>query len=279
MKKKKTKQAPYTLTPRDADILIYLTKKSIATRKLLFNKFWSHAKPNTNSHHKRLRHLNKHGLIDFLFQGSTESAVKLSQKGYNEVKVAWPTSSVPKFSKRNYTSQFKHDHLVTEVLDELEKHICIDDTYLEKDFDKVFGEKISYSNYQKNRYKIPDALIEIYFGDNASWAAIEVEMSQKSEKRYKEIFINHFKEKHWGFVLYFVKNQKLLNKLQSIATRVLKYESYRIYKRTPNGIYFITLEDFFKNKENAEFKNEISKITLRDLNKIHEFGFKAFEPT
>lgn len=140
-------------------------------------------------------------------------------------------------------SQLTHDLIVTDVIKRLEG---LDN--------EVVNTKLLGASFNFNE-QIPDAIV-----DSSSFkTAIEVELTAKSNFRYREIISNYRTSNKFSEVLYIVKDRPIEKKIVSIITG---------YNHSDESIdtgkfKFCTLEKFFNGER--EFNKSVLKIENQSI--------------
>lgn len=141
-------------------------------------------------------------------------------------------------------STLNHDSLVTDVRFFCQK-LGLFQNWIPDRFLKIERHKIS-----------PDAEA-IFYSQRQNknlTAAIEVEVTQKSKKRLRNIFYK-YKTRPYNLVLYFVPDTGLLNSLKKLAGEY-----------TPK-IFFCVMDDFFTNQLEALWVNQTDSFVTSQIKK------------
>jgi DNA-binding PadR family transcriptional regulator len=94
-----------------------------------------------------------------------------------------------------------------------------------------------------------DGVIKVQNGNKFNYAALEYESSLKSSKRYKELFRSFYNKKNIHGVFYVCKTR-------SIKKSLMRYEA-DIHESNRANIFYITLEEFYKNKNHLLFDDRL----------------------
>ncbi len=254
----------FTLTDRDLDILLYLAKKGISTRRNLHSLFWT-TDIKSNAHHKRLKRLIDAGFLIHTCKYSQGSPLKLTSIGHKYLKKHLPELYSFNFLHKNYGSEFSHDETLAKVLDVFEQSPCVDNIIHEKDIPKYLTNNKNSSVALKALRKLPDAIIEIYIKNKNRYFAIEIELTQKGRKRYKKIIKQHLISKDWDFILYLFEDPTIEKMIQNTIDDLLKNDSLVRSKPITNTFYFLDLDTFLNKKEAAVFKSKNQNFSLSDI--------------
>lgn len=119
------------------------------------------------------------------------------------------------------TTTLSHDLLLTDVLTALREH-----------FQK--GRVLSTMSYTIQGTRVPDGVI---IGPTGSHVAVELELSPKSEKRYREIILQYKLSREFARVLYVVANEKVR---QKIIPHILGYKPRPELPQPATGKFFFT---------------------------------------
>jgi hypothetical protein len=105
---------------------------------------------------------------------------------------------------------------------------------------------------------IPDAVFHYYNHKNIYCeAAIEIELSQKSKRRYKNKFDEYFCT-HYTFVLYCIQQESLGAVIFDQVDHLKRRHNFR------DMIFIVNIHDLLINKENAVLTSYTSKINLKE---------------
>ncbi len=122
-------------------------------------------------------------------------------------------------------SQLSHDLILTDVLR------------------KLGGINLKLYGYRANLdEQIPDAIIH----KENNKCAIEVELTAKSNLRYREILSNYMTSNKYSEVLYVVKNKAIETKIKNI---LLENYNTSFYENDSGKFSFVTLKEFFRDNE------------------------------
>jgi len=154
-------------------------------------------------------------------------------------------------------NQLYHDLVLTDALKQLEcaKTNCVG-----------INSKLM-SHQLKDAVQIPDGVIHI--GDERY--ALEIELTTKSNSRYREIIYNYSTSSDFKKVLYLVKNDVTQNKIGDI---IIGYSGQ--YKKTDDTgkFYFCTISEFFKAQRNFKFANGTKTFSATEDLKCNNRGFE-----
>jgi hypothetical protein len=157
-------------------------------------------------------------------------------------------------------NQLHHDLILTDAIKKLEKQFI--DT-------QVVNSKLLLNSFKEER-QVPDA--EMIF-DNKKYA-LEVELTAKSNMRYRDIISNYRTSSKFDKVLYLVKDEGIQNKIGAVVTGLQGN-----YKKTDDTdkFYFCTLSNFFNEPEEKRFSNGASCLNSTINTEDNNFGRLTYE--
>lgn len=105
---------------------------------------------------------------------------------------------------------------------------------------------------------IPDARFVYHEGvlNDGVFVANEIELTQKSETRYRDIF-KHYQDSKYGFVFYYVPNHKLKDLILEIS------------KPLSNKVYVCLVDEFIKNKAETIFYSNFGSFKIGERMRLN----------
>ncbi len=116
-------------------------------------------------------------------------------------------------------------------------------------------------DYKKARNKvIPDGLMAEMMNGKALVIAVELELTQKSQSRYRETFTEYANKNLIDIIWYFIKDKGLVHALQTGWQK-------QTFRNDRQHIFVSYIDDFFKNKKNSKvfFLRDSRFVSLSDL--------------
>ena len=103
--------------------------------------------------------------------------------------------------------------------------------------------------------KSPDAIVSLISDEKL---ALELELTQKSRKRYRNDFYSHIVSKEYSKVLYICEKQSNIRAIEKGAS---------FYANDENKFqtYFILLEDLMNYKQHSVVYNKNREVLIKDL--------------
>ena len=95
--------------------------------------------------------------------------------------------------------------------------------------------------------------------------AVEVEISTKSENRYRKIFRELLLQPDFNFVFYLVGSHQLQFLLKRILAEVIAQDLVVQTASRRNGIYFANLSEFLEKGGKTVFSGEGSQFSFESL--------------
>lgn len=122
-----------------------------------------------------------------------------------------------------------------------------------------------YKYLEDNRIKVPDAVYNLSFEGRDLKAAIELELTQKTSKRYLNVFEKYYTKIKVDLVLYIVESEGLKRTLLKLGAKKLKELSERKITKE-NKLYVTTLDEINQKGLCAYFEGLFNQgFTLQDL--------------
>ncbi len=224
------------VTGRDIEIMAWILEQKFMTKKQIRQVFWKNVPEMSRVVHKRLYKFQKAGLIKMDKKQTYRSAVyTVTAKGVRLLKELSRNRDLGELRDTDYTN-YGHDLAVTDI------RIM----FYEWGYTHWLSERILSKRGDLRR--IPDGMIF----NEGKYIAVEYESSQKSKRRYREIFLSYEFDRHIDKVLYIVDTQELIRKISQEASVCQK-------------IYFVLLEDLKKDLMSARLKGPSGECSLSEL--------------
>lgn len=131
-------------------------------------------------------------------------------------------------------NQIEHDLLLTDVMRKIKKS---------HSNQRVINSK-HLGNHLKDYSQIPDAVV--FEQNNDQKTSIEVELTMKSEARYRDIILNYELDSNFSKVRYFVRSKQVMDKIKSIACS----------NRNQSKFSFVILKDYLKENQVSAQTNQ-----------------------
>ncbi len=235
------------LSSRDLELLEKLYRHQFLSFYQIQSEFFKNkAKPTV---YNRLSKIIKAGFISVLrtnlyahhFDGRIVSAVyQITKNGIKALQSFFPERSLRREPLCLSMGSLYHDLVLTDV--------C-------KNLENVFEDK-NIEVFQRSRFtsenldKVPDAVIEDS-RDNKTWA-LELELSAKSEERYRDIVLNYRLSKVFEKVIYVYQNNEVRNKIGAVITGFGKNYKFSDYT---DRFYFVSLKEFLEQPKSVVISN------------------------
>ncbi len=157
-------------------------------------------------------------------------------------------------------NQLHHDLILTDAIKKLEQQFI--DT-------QVINSKLLVNSFKEER-QVPDGVILF---ENKKYA-LEVELTAKSNIRYRDIISNYRTSLEFESVLYLVKDEAIQNKMGAIITGF-----NGDYKKSDDTdkFHFCTLSDFFDEQRQGTFSNGINSLGSTIYSNNETFGREVYE--
>jgi DNA-binding Lrp family transcriptional regulator len=241
-----SKYKPIVLNQKNLLILDFLFINKIATSKEFKNiLFQSLSYPTMQ---RRLRKLVKSGHIQREVHGENLGRALyhyfLGKNGKKHLNLTNDIFKGIKFKSENPS----HDLELISIREKIKQMKGVDSVFSEN---KIIFEIINELDLNLEAfYRLRcDGVIKIKNENNFKYAALEYESSLKSSKRYKKLFRSFYNQKNIHGVFYVCKSK-------SIKESLIKYEN-DIHESNRANIFYITLEDFYKNKNHLVFVDRL----------------------
>ena len=252
------------VTDRDIALMRLLVEYGCVDAQRIKVKLWN-SNPNSRAHFRRIGILRSMNLIDIVLgdQG-VGMGYRITKKG-RALLVEKGEAVITAVNRKSYKTEFEHDQTLIEVRAVLEQSPLVKDfkTEAEVKHEILAGRKGPVD--WRDSLSVPDATFVYEVPGQRVRVAVELELTQKSRARYFRILRGHLVNKTWGMVFYVVKNESLLNKIQSLLAEIKSHDARVLVAKKINGVYLCTLDEFRKERLKANFTNGKETISLAEL--------------
>lgn len=252
------------LTERDFRILLFLGEHGCVSGTRVKSYFWSSSEKSW-AHTRRLRALAEQGLIEKVTgDRSMHLGYGLTKKGRLAVRERYP-GSVVSVLRRSYQTQFEHDQKLIDVRKILEQSPLVKKFVAENELRAGAGsETKGFLNWQ-NKLLVPDGIFTFQTPKQSLRVALEIEMTQKSKRRYRRIFRSHLLSKEWNLAIYVVKTKSLQKSLMETLEAVKGNDLEVRLAKIVNGIYFCSLEEFLSKGLETPMRNGKKEFSFAEV--------------
>lgn len=259
------------LTERDLRLLSFLGEHGCVSPSRVKAYFWNSSQDST-AHNRRLRILSVWGYVEKVV-GDQERLLgyRLTQKGKQFLKAQFPGQEVL-LSRRGYKTPFEHDQRLIDVRKVLEQSSLILGFKMDHELRSEFSDgKVRAANWQ-NAQLVPDAVFTHRTPSGSMKIALELELTQKSKRRYGRIFKAHLLSRKWNLTLYLVKNEALRKSLMGTLEEIKRKDLEVRLAKVVNGIYFCSLEEFLLKGLETPMTNGKREISFAEMARKVEAG-------
>lgn len=261
----KSQQLARRLTKRDVEILTFFGEHGFSTAKWLCEKFWS----GKNIHHvyRRMRMLKGLKLIEPIYNDSNRPlGYRLAKKGLSLLRKA----TLPSDSKEHraaFDSNFKHDEALIGISLVMKSLRGVSQYEVENVVRKKLVQR--YGKYESKRegFKVPDALFVLQTKNSSVRVALELERVTKSAAYRARTLRRLIISDDFDLVFIIVSNAKSLKLYHNTVRELREKDVYIKVSHKDNGVYFATLEDLMRDRENCTFTGEGKSFRLCELSK------------
>ena len=224
------------ITNRDIEIMKWLLEQKFMTERQIRRIFWKGIKEDSRHVYIRLKELEKDGFLRTSDLGIFEDRVYMVRgNGLRQIRAFHGNIGLGKISYLGY-SNYRHDLVVTDI------RIM----FHELGFTQWLSERVLSKRNDLRR--VPDGMIF----ENGKYIAVEYESSQKSKRRYREIFYNYELDQGVDKVLYIVDTEELLKKVSRQGEVCQK-------------VYFVSLDEIKSGLLKAGLKSVSGGCSLERL--------------
>lgn len=243
------------LTERDIGIVRDCYQKAVISFSQLHK--WHFAQKSIPTVCNRLNILVRAGILRKtrvglpLLLGRSEVGVvyETTRKGQKVLQDLFPDETIREEPKRLNTSTLTHDLKLNEALSALQIR------YPDRKF--LHG-RLFTSEHIHNKKRLPDAVILDHLGKPI--IAIELELTSKSEKRYREIILQYRLSSQFEKVLYITAGSAMSDKIKRHITNQKVIPG--LLKPATGKFYFVTLSDLLRDPSGAIISNDSSEAFL-----------------
>lgn len=254
------------LTSRD-----YAVMKVIATNRFVSAKqlahLWSN-NPKNHNHYIRLKRLMRAGILELLIgDAGNRLGYRLTRKGIDLLPDDADRAKALAYRSFSYRTSFDHDRLLQELQTVFEQSPLVSRYMPEHEVRQRLSEKHGKKERNDVGYKVPDGLFELKTSRGIKRVAVELELTTKSESRYRKIFRELLTSSDFEIVLFVTASDKMTEALRSIVAEVKAEDMVVRGWPTKRGMYFATLESVLLEKQNAVFIGDSDPFSLASLEK------------
>lgn len=234
--KLKVQEKLMKITERDVEILSWILEQKFMTERQVGQVFWKGLTDWSREVNKRLNEMRKAGLLK---KGRTQvyrsSMYLVTREGVRQLKAFGRDQGLGEVRDTDY-ADYRHDLVVTDI--------------------RMMFHGWGYRDWLSERVllrrndlkRIPDGMIF----NQGKYIAVEYEASQKSKRRYREIFLNYGFDKQIDKVIYVAATAELTETLLKQGSICRK-------------LHFVLLEDLKKDPMRAKLTGTSGECSLRDL--------------
>ena len=246
-------------TVRDLNILEYISLRNYVVPGEI-SHFFPKASKKSRCHYRRMNQLKNRGYLeDFIGRGDKKIGYRLSQKGLLLLNEKKPSYSKNSFRTDFFREKYDHDIYLQEIENIILKSPIVDNFIPESGL----ARKLELNSNSENI--VPDGYFHLNIDGKRERVVLELELHQKSKKRYKKIFMEHLLSDKWDSVFYITKDKKLKKKLsqylEEITQDVMEVEN----PDSLNSFYFCPLKEFQEKKLDAQFYGEEISFSFKQL--------------
>ena len=214
------------ITERDIELMGWILEQKFMTERQVRQVFWKGTTKKSRHTYKRLKELEKVGYLKTNKTGVFQDAVYMVRgEGVRQVRAFNQDQGLGELGDVGY-SNYRHDLVVTDI--------------------RIMFHGLGYRQWLSERVlsrrsdlrRIPDGMVF----NNDRRLVVEYELSQKSKRRYRNIFYNYELDNHVKKVLYIVNTPELIEKVFREASGCTK-------------LHFVCLEDLKRGLIHARLKS------------------------
>lgn len=215
---------------------------------------------------RRLRYLIQMGLIERLIgDGGARLGYILSMDGLLYAKKHSLANPLLLQSRPAFRSQYDHDHVVNEVRLILSMSPIVSNFVSETELRARNDDSRMSRSISSRDWKVPDGLFLLKSSGVPMNVALEVELTQKSKRRYAKIVEALLTSKSFQLVFFVCKDEKLVRHLAQ-AVRFARENNHLVRaSNRSNGIYFSAVDLLRQKKLEAPWFGEGSSFSLAEL--------------
>jgi len=261
----RSSQCKVVLTQRDYAVLM-----ALATQRFLSSKDIAKLWPpkNQTNHYTRIRKLVRVGILELLIgDNGHRLGYRLTHKGIELLPSELLKAKARDYRSFSYRTSFNHDVLLQKVRNVFEESPLVSGYMPEHEVRKRLSEKYRRKERRDDGYKVPDGLFELKTTIGTKRVAVELELSKKSESRYRKMFRELLTSSDYEIVIFVADSENRINALKAIMAEVLSNDPVVKGWPTKRGIYFATLEKVLTQKLDVVFQGEGTSFVLAELEK------------
>lgn len=254
------------LTDRDYAVMTMIASNRFVSAKQLASLWQSN--PLCHNHYIRLRKLMGAGILEPLIgDAGNRLGYRLTPKGIELLPSEKLKAKARDYRSFSYRTSFDHDALLQKVRDVFELSPLVSNYMPEHEVRKRLSEKYGRKERRDGGYKVPDGLFELKTVSRTMRVALELELSKKSESRYRKMFRELLTSSDCDAVMFVTDNERRIEALRKIMADVKEKDPVARDWPTKRGMYFATLESILSEKLNAVFHGDGKPFSLASLEK------------
>ncbi len=194
-----------TMPPQTFDAILFTAKTGLMTLSLWTDHFGS---GNTESRRKTFQRLRERRIFERHPNSQATNIFVLGQEG-----IRYLQDQGFGYAPSPYVAQVDHDLFLAETALQLEAKGYCDEWKTEAEL-KVAGSRAYAIQSQVGGTKYPDLLLTQQTASNRRTVAIELEMTQKSERRYREVIHAYERMEHLSWILFITKTESIRSAIE-----------------------------------------------------------------
>ncbi len=251
------------LTARDQEVLVMAGRSQFITAKDV-KPLWQLSE--SRHHYARLGKLSRAGYLKPLVgDNSTKLGYRITKRGIEALPDPATRAKALNIKRFGYRTGYEHDRLSSEIQREFEKSPLVSNFLCEPEVRSLLASRHGKKEQKKQSYKVPDGLFHLTTPNQVVVVAVEVEISTKSENRYRKIFRELLLQPDFNFVFYLVGNHQLQTLLRRILVEVMAHDLVVQTASRRNGIYFANIVEFMEKGGKTIFHGEGSQFSLDSI--------------
>jgi hypothetical protein len=255
-----------TLTPRDIQILKFISTNRFADRDLIKRRFWADRK--STNHYRRLTLLTKRRYLrPLLGDHGRTVGYQIGPKGWQVLKDGGVPVPRHKRSGVPYKSSFDHDKLLIEIREILTGSSLVSNFLPEHELKTILAQRYGRQEKKDHRYKVPDGLFKLKTHKGEFLVALELELAPKSRQRRDQMMKQLCISEDFSVIFFVAKDDQLRQKLERSLSEVRERDRLVRAWKYRHTFYFALLNDLVKNKLDAPFVGEGTSVVLSEIAK------------
>jgi hypothetical protein len=261
-----TKLRKVVLTERDLAVMTQIATQRFVSASEIAH-LWS-SSPKNKNHYVRLRELTQAGFVEPLVgDDGHRLGYRLTRRGIEMLPSEDLKIKARDYRSFTYRSSFDHDVLLQRVRNVIEASPLVSGYLPEHEVRKRLSEKYGRKERKDQGYKVPDALFNLRTSTRTMRVALELEISRKSESRYRKMFRELLTSSDFEIVIFITDTEKRTEALRKIISDVMANDSVVKSWPTKRGMYFATIEEILTRKQETVFVAEGTQFSLAGLEK------------